>query len=99
MTAILHEPALPPFGAIATLADAHRARRLVLATALGIGLLAGIGSEAQAQLVCGDAYQEFCALPGWDDPIDEVCLTVDAGLVSIITTISPCIPNRGPSVP
>jgi hypothetical protein len=72
------------------------ARSVALALLLATAAAAGFGSAAWAQsaTICGTPYGGPCALPGWDDPIDEQCLVLETGLPIILpAAVPPCFPN------
>jgi hypothetical protein len=75
---------------------------LVAAFVLAIAAATSFGSSARAQPVtsCDPAYGAMCALPGWDDPIDDQFIVMNPAFpIAAALTIPPCRPRTVMAAP
>jgi hypothetical protein len=72
--------------------------RLFVAAALGLTLAAGTVTATEAQPTCAAAYQDFCAMPGWDDPLDERCAVLTEQFPAL-AAVMPCVPRSDAGTP
>ena len=84
--------------------DCTGAIRIALAATfvLAIAAATGFGSSARAQPVtsCDPTYGATCALPGWDDPIDDQCIVMNPAFpIAAALTIPPCRPRTVMAAP